>query len=122
MPSVFGTAGFGTIVVRESGVVKHAGASELDFVGATVTKSGQVAVVTIVGGGGGDHGTLTGLGDDDHPQYLLRTDLDKNLTYTKNLIDFDMTVASGYTYSRFNPIIEDGNEIIVEDGGEFVIL
>lgn len=44
------------------------------------------------------------------------------LTYTKNLIDFDFTVESGYTFSRFNPILNDGNEIIVEDGGEFVVL
>lgn len=29
------------------------------------------------GGGGGtsDHGSLSGLADDDHPQYLLRTDV-----------------------------------------------
>jgi hypothetical protein len=47
MPSVFGTVGLGTIVIREGGVVKHGGAAEIDFVGATVTKSGQRAVVTI---------------------------------------------------------------------------
>jgi len=28
-----------------------------------------------ISGPSGDHGLLTGLGDDDHPQYLLKTDL-----------------------------------------------
>jgi len=52
----------------------------------------------------------------------LGTIIDADLTYTKNDIEFNKTVASGYTYSRFNPSITDGYEISVEDGGEFVIL
>lgn len=69
-----------------------------------------------------DHGDLAGLGDNDHPQYILHSELDQKLTYTKNLIEFNFTVEGGYTFSRFNPIIGDGNEIIIEDGGEFVVL
>ncbi len=44
------------------------------------------------------------------------------LVYTKNLIQFNKTVADGYTYSRFNPTIDIGYNITVDPGGEFVVL
>lgn len=51
--------------------------ARLDFVGAgvSVTNGAGKTVVTVTSGGVTDHGALTGLGDDDHPQYLLKTGL-----------------------------------------------
>lgn len=61
------------IVLDESVRVKVA--RQLNFVGdgVTVTAVGPVAVITVPGSPGGvtDHGALTGLEDNDHPQYEL---------------------------------------------------
>ena len=49
-------------------------------------------------GSGGDHGVLTGLADDDHPQYLLADgsrDLDGDLTITDDLLVQDDVVVKG---------------------------
>lgn len=43
-------------------------------------------------------------------------------TYTKNLIQFNKTIADGYTYSRFNMIIDMGYSFTIESGGELVAL
>lgn len=53
------------------------------------------------GGGGGGvtaHGALTGLGNDDHPQYLLRSDIVSDV---------------------INRMVTDGPEVVV-DGGNVV--
>lgn len=53
--------------------------AKVNFVGAgvTVTNEAGGTQVEIPGGGGGvtDHGDLTGLSNDDHPQYLLKSGL-----------------------------------------------
>jgi len=49
----------------------------LNFVGGGVTvtdDAGNSKTVVTIPSGITDHGALTGLGDDDHPQYLLRTE------------------------------------------------
>ena len=60
--------------------------------------------IPAIGGGAGggvtDHGILTGLGDDDHPQYLLRSDI---------VADVINRIATG--------IDPDGNPFIVIDAG-----
>ena len=48
----------------------------------------QIEAITV------DHGSLGGLGDDDHPQYLLKADLvidggDFGDTYIPTTLDFD---------------------------------
>jgi hypothetical protein len=48
--------------------------------------------------------------------------LNEYLTYTKNLIQFNLTIEDGYTFSRFNPIIDSGYTITIDSGGEFVVL
>ena len=53
------------------------------------TGGGTTTIVSTVGGTGGDHGTLTGLTDDDHTQYL-RTDGGRTLVG-------NMAVGDGYT-------------------------
>jgi hypothetical protein len=51
------------------------------------------------GGGGGsgvsDHGALTGLSDDDHPQYLLRTDATNILAAIVVASDGSVVTAGG---------------------------
>lgn len=49
MPAPYGVVHFTSLVIRENGVTKHDGAGIIDFVGATVTKSGDKAIVTITG-------------------------------------------------------------------------
>jgi hypothetical protein len=46
---------------------------------------------------------------------------EEQLTYTKNLIQFNKTVADGYTYVRYNAIIDTGYGITVDSGGEFIV-
>jgi hypothetical protein len=48
--------------------------------------------------------------------------VEPDITYTNNTILVSKTIASGYTYSRFNVFIPDGIEISVENDGEFVAL
>ena len=50
------------------------------------------------------------------------TQTSEYLTYTKKLIQFNLTIEDGYTFSRFNPIIDSGYNITIDDGGEFVVL
>ena len=64
------------VEVRDEGVPDVPAAVTLDFRGAgvDVTPSGKTAVVTIGSQAGvTDHGALTGLADNDHPQYLVGT-------------------------------------------------
>jgi hypothetical protein len=77
----------------------------------TITGTGGI---TVIGDATTDTVTISGAG-------LLLSN-EEQLTYTKNLMQFNKTVEDGYTYSRFNPIIDDGYAITVEDGGEFVVL
>lgn len=62
-------------IIQEEGV-DLAQMPRLNFVGAgvSVANSGGKSVVTIPGGTT-DHGALSGLSDDDHPQYLLASGL-----------------------------------------------
>lgn len=60
-------------IIQDEGV-DLAQQARLDFVGSGVTVTNEVGKtkVTILGGIT-DHGALSGLSDDDHPQYLLRS-------------------------------------------------
>ena len=54
--------------------------------------------------------------------YLIADDLQYYLTLTRNAITFNVTIGAGYTFSRYNILIQDSYEIIVEDEGELVAL
>jgi len=73
---VVGKAVVGTIQIEEDDAVIQQRVAVLNFEGdgveSVVDEGSNKVTVTISGGGGGgvtDHGALTGLSDDDHPQY-----------------------------------------------------
>lgn len=47
------------------------------------------------GGGGTDHGELTGLGDDDHPQYALKTDVAGYVKKSGDEMSGDLFLTNG---------------------------
>jgi hypothetical protein len=66
------------------------------------------------GGGGGDHGGLTGLADDDHAQYLILTgarpmtgalDMDQHSITDPTHVDMDVSVAAGTSYTAAEGIV-----------------
>lgn len=69
------------LVERDGHEIQEEGASLpqqplLDFVGAGVTVTNEVGKTKVtIPGGTTDHGALSGLTDDDHPQYLLASGL-----------------------------------------------
>jgi hypothetical protein len=69
------------ITVEEEGTpITGTPHTTFDFVGAGVTATdGGSGTTTITIPGGGDHGSLTGLGDDDHPQYFNNTRIESLL-------------------------------------------
>ena len=88
----------------------------------------KIAAGTVIGplgtagGGGGDHGGLTGLADDDHTQYLLRQPT-ANVVLNNSQGDFDytlktvsraqmMVIDSGLGYVGFNQAPTASNGII----------
>jgi hypothetical protein len=92
----------------------------------------KVADVTISGSGGPgetDHGALTGLGDDDHPQYATDTDLtthagaaDPHTGYQK---ESEKGAASGYAslgadtlvpQDQLGTGVQDGTKFLRDDG------
>lgn len=56
------------------------------------------------GGGVSDHGALTGLGDDDHPQYLLRSDIVATINRIVTDIDPD----------GFPSVVIDGGNVVID--------
>lgn len=66
------TGGFGIQFIGATGTGVIVAATVRSIIYADGTN-----IVSVAGGGGGvtDHGLLTGLADDDHPQYALDTDL-----------------------------------------------
>lgn len=53
----------------------------------------------------------------------LEVEFDEHeFTYTKNLIQFNKTIANGYTYSRYNMSIDSGYSFTIDSGGELVAL
>jgi len=72
------------------------------------------------GGGVTDHGALTGLGDDDHPQYIHTSGdtMDGNLTINGNLY-----IGPNDSWDDDNIFMDEGSEVIRwdNDPGEFVI-
>jgi hypothetical protein len=69
------------LLERDGHIIQEEGSdlaaqARLDFVGAGVTVTNEVGKTKVtIPGGVTDHGALTGLGDDDHPQYLLASGL-----------------------------------------------
>jgi len=62
-------------IIQEEGV-DLAQQARLDFVGAGVTVTNEVGKTKVtIPGGVTDHGALSGLSDDDHAQYLLKSGL-----------------------------------------------
>ena len=53
--------------------------------------------IGIKGGAGGDHGGLTGLTDDDHPQYLITTAIRSTGSPTSGIIKTDLTTGDVFT-------------------------
>jgi len=51
-----------------------------------------------------DHGALTGLGDDDHPQYLLRADIAATINRIVTNIDPD----------GFPSVVIDGGNVVID--------
>jgi hypothetical protein len=67
------------------------------------------------GGGGGvtDHGALTGLADDDHPQYLNNTRGDTRY-YTKSEVDALIAAAGGgLSDGDFDEVIVSGGATVL---------
>lgn len=71
-----GTGSTNGHVIQDEGVDQTQRA-KINFTGAgvTVVDTAGATEVQISSGGVSDHGALTGLADDDHPQYLLATGL-----------------------------------------------
>jgi hypothetical protein len=58
------------IVVKQAGSALPNKEGTINFTGATVTETTPGSVTVAISSGVTDHGLLTGLSDDDHPQYL----------------------------------------------------
>lgn len=71
------------------------------------------------GGGSADHGGLSGLTDDDHPQYLTETRGDARY-YTRSSLagdtTGDMLFWNGSGYTAGNPVIDAQGNIITQNG------
>jgi hypothetical protein len=61
------------IVVKNSGTALTSKEGTLNFTGATVTETTPGSATIAIPPGVTDHGLLTGLADDDHPQYFNQT-------------------------------------------------
>ena len=97
--------GLTKVTVAEIGASLDIGdaAYAIDLLGSAVRpkyNGADLALLSDTGGGGvTDHGALTGLGDDDHPQYLNETRGDARYAQTGDLADYlPLTggVLSGY--------------------------
>jgi hypothetical protein len=86
-----GSAVVGTIQVEEDDSVIQQRVAILNFEGSglesVVDEGSNKVTVTVSGGGVADHGALTGLADDDHPQYAASGHLHDSRYYTETEID-----------------------------------
>lgn len=121
------------LTVEHDNAVVLSGVTVLDFRGGVATSTGnpgEVIVTVIASGSGGisDHGLLTGLTDDDHPQYLTsgRGDL---RYYTQTITDLllarkigqdffqnkgDLIVGTGWQAAALLPVGVDGQILIAD--------
>ena len=100
----------------------------------SVTSSGAIIVGSGGGGGGGgvtDHGALSGLGDDDHPQYLNTArgdaryanqseidDIQNDMTELQDDVDFleaRTVVAAGPGLTSDGVLLGAGNPTVMFD-------
>lgn len=90
--------------------------------------SARIDVLEVSGGGGGatDHGALTGLADDDHPQYLTQARGDARY-YTETEIDSLLSgkAATTHTHDGAPPVVEvvavtDTHTLALADNGKAV--
>ena len=89
----------------------------------TITPNDAANTITISAAGGGvsDHGALTGLGDDDHPQYLNEGEGDGRYVNTSgDSMNGDLTVTghiygNGDLYAGTN--LTTDNDFLFMDGG-----
>lgn len=75
---------FSTVTVKSKGANVGNAAGEVVTGGVTrhLWHDGESVYLVVAGGGGGgvsDHGALTGLGDDDHPQYMTEAEVDAKI-------------------------------------------
>lgn len=94
--------------LNTTGAVQLDDLTNVNVAGATdgqalVLQGSTWGAATITTGGGGvtDHGALTGLGDDDHLQYLTNGRGDARY-YTKAQIDTSLSAKANTTDSRFS--------------------
>ncbi len=107
-----GSAGVNNIN-GESGVLTFVGASGVSVsnIGSTFTFDGAGA------GGSSDHGTLTGLSDDDHTQYLLRSDFESSGTSAGYGIFTDASGLQLSDHGQLDGLADDDHtQYILEDG------
>ena len=113
-----------TIVSSLDGVVNDGG--NIDLVAGTnvtITPNDGANTITIdaAGGGATDHGALTGLSDDDHPQYLNEGEGDGRYvnasgdSVTGNLTVTGQLYANGDLYAGTN--LTTDNDFLFMDGG-----
>jgi hypothetical protein len=109
------------IAIDNANVITHADTSALvglqsysnRFVETlTVDAEGHLTAVTFgVAGGASDHGGLTGLGDNDHPQYSLTGHTHSYLPLTGG------TLSGGITFSNGNHITGSSSSNVYFQGG-----
>ena len=82
----------------------------------TITPDDGANAITISASGGGatDHGALTGLSDDDHPQYLL----DSGDTMTGDLTVGGHIYGNGDLYAGTN-LTTDNDFLFMDDGSQY---
>ena len=108
------------VIVQEWGIGRSDSGSGAFLVTAAVKPHGAAA-----GGGGGvtDHGNLTGLADDDHPQYATNTDLsnhEADTTSVHGIADTSVLLTTSHTAAA-DPHTGYVLESLVDAKGDLIV-
>lgn len=113
--------------IEDDGTLVDKNARVLNFTGGTITRNADGTISIPLGSGGvTDHGALTGLGDNDHTQYVnaVSDTATVNLTLTGQSISADI-IASGIDHGGLAGLSDDDHTqyaiLLGRSGGQTLI-